>query len=429
MTAPSPPFKDVEFDSILKCVHCGLCLDSCPTYRELGAEQDSPRGRLFLMRGLWEGKLEPSPEVEAPLDRCLDCRACESACPSGVPYGELLEKTRGALLPYKEQSRFEKFMRKWALEKVLLSTRRLVWISRLGQAARLTGTALMIRLLPQAMFPAWFSRGLRIMPRFAGRSFKRRWRGFHGADNAPMGQVALFTGCVMDVADHAIHKGSLKLLQAAGCQVRIIRRQACCGALAVHAGERDLPRRLAEMNYKAFEDSDRIVVNAAGCGAQLKEYPYLFSGEQRWYDFSAKVQDMMQLLSESEALKNPQLWKSDPVTVFYDVPCHQQHAQGIHRGPLKLLQSLPGVTLVPLEESDRCCGAAGIYNLTQTELSKQVLGRKLDDLEQVMKAHPRAQILLTANPGCLYQLRAGCSSRRFPLKVMHPAMFMAKRLK
>lgn len=431
MPTPSPLYRDMPFDHILNCVHCGLCLDACPTYRELGTEQDSPRGRLYLMRGLWEGELQPSAEVVAPLERCIDCRACETACPSGVPYGELLEKTRGVLQACTRPS-LPGRLASFALERVLPSRRWLVSLSWLGKLARRTG---LDRLGGASWLPRFLQRGSRTMPHFEGSSFVASHPEHNPAAVQPARlSVGLFSGCIMDVADHAIHRASLRLLQAAGCDVVLPRAQTCCGALAVHAGRREGARACAERNAAAFEGRlDYIVVDAAGCAAQLKEYAHLFAetaerDDARWQAFGAKVIDIALLLARLPLATDVKAWRSEPLVALYDAPCHLIHAQRGDGPARALLAGLPGLRLVPLAEADRCCGAGGVYNLVQADLADRVLARKLDDLEASLAREPEAKILLTGNPGCLFQLRAGIRERGLPLEVMHPVELMAQRL-
>ena len=416
-------FRDMPFDNILKCVHCGLCLDACPTYRETGAEQESPRGRLYLMRGLWEGELEPEPGVIAPLQRCLDCRACESACPSGVPYGELLEKARAVVKPHQKGSRITRFMVDFFLKRILPSDGALLWSSRIGRMWQASGLdRLATKLLPRSM-----ARMQLLMPGFSGQSYKKK---VLKEEAAIIPTVALFSGCIMDVAEAEIHQASVNLLKLAGYQVAVPPNQTCCGALQVHGGDRQTASKLATKNLEVLgkEHFDAIIVNSAGCGAQLKEYHHLLDEESdTCHAFSQKVHDLLEFLATRPQFVSANSWKEEPVTVLYDAPCHLIHAQKIDNKPRSLLASLPGVNLVTPNESSRCCGAAGIYNLLHETMAEQVLGRKMDDLEATLANHPSATILLTANPGCLFQLRYGVSRRKLPLQVMHPAVFLEQR--
>lgn len=431
--------KFTDFDNILTCVHCGLCQDVCPTYRELGTEQDSPRGRLYLMRGLWENKLELTPEVVEPLSRCLDCRACETACPSKVPYGELLEKTRGVIHENKVQGIQEKWLREILLKRLLTNTGALLWTSRLMQVVtRLKIPQLITKTPLSKVLPPFIVDSQKLLPDFAGKSFK-----WEHADHSPYGplkgiekraRVGFFSGCIMDVAESSVHEATLKLLRAAGCEVVIPKNQSCCGALHVHSGDRETARNLAEKNLLAFgeEKLDAIITNAAGCGAQLKEYHHLFSKDdprqQEWHALEQKMVDIMEYLSQVPELVEKLSWKTVEDTVLYDAPCHLQHAQGINANPQALLNRLPGVSLVPLHESDWCCGSAGIYNLLQPDLSSSVLSRKVDAVQKTLTKNPQAQTIVTGNPGCLFQIRGGVQSEDIPLRVIHPITYLAERL-
>jgi len=274
------------------------------------------------------------------------------------------------------------------------------------------------------------------MPAFTGRSFKRGHKGVL----APAGRVtnpqrvALFTGCVMDVAEAEIHQASLSLLRAAGCEVVVPQDQTCCGALHVHAGERAAARALAVRNEAAFaaQPAATIIVNAAGCGAQLKGYHELFSeaaGAERWPRLAGRVADILDFLVGIEGFPERANWRDEAVTVLYDAPCHLLHAQKIDLGPRRLLGRIPGVKLIPLTHADRCCGAAGIYNLVHQKLAADILGRKLDDVAAVLEDHPGARYLVTGNSGCLFQLRRGIQERGLPLQVLHPAVLLARRLR
>ena len=271
-------FRESEFDNILKCVHCGLCLDSCPTYRELGDEKDSPRGRLNLMRGLWEGELDLTPEVIAPLSRCLDCRACETACPSGVPYGELLEKARGVIHDTQPQSLKERLLRTLLLKGLFQSTFLLTLASKLLKLYAASGLPQLITNTAFGkLLPSQFVFQQHLLPDCSGQSFKQKYAdqelgSTHGA--ASLGRVGLFSGCIMDVSEAAIHEATLKLLRGSGYTVVVPGKQGGCGALHVHSGDRKTARGLALNNLDAFEEREfeAIITNAAGCSAQLQEF-------------------------------------------------------------------------------------------------------------------------------------------------------------
>ncbi len=386
-------FRDVEFDNILKCVHCGLCLDSCPTYRELADEKDSPRGRLYLMRGLWEGELELKPQVIEPLNRCIDCRACESACPSGVPFGELLEKTRGIILENKSQSLKERLSRALLLKGLFRSTALMIAASRLLKLYSASGLPKLItKTFIGRLFPELFVFQQHLLPDCSGESFKRK---------------------------HAD-----KILSPVQNQE------------SQKSGDRKTAREFAVKNLAAFEprNLDATITNAAGCGAQLKEYNHLFAegtaeAQKNWRGFENNIIDVLEFLSRyAEKLKKLP-FREEEDTVLYDAPCHLMHAQKVDENPRKLLSSLPGVNLVTLTESNWCCGSGGIYNLVQPDLSKAVLERKIESVRQTLSANPGASSIVTGNPGCLYQIRAGLRSNDIDLRILHPAVYMMERLK
>jgi glycolate oxidase iron-sulfur subunit len=431
----APLFQGVEFDDVLKCVHCGLCLNACPTYRELDVEQDSPRGRLYLMRGLWEGKLGLDDQVVLPLSRCLDCRACETACPSNVPYGELLEKTRGVIAEHREQSNVERFLRGALLRRLLGSTSLLTLVSVLMRLYQRSGLARVVSWALARLGWVRLSQAHALMPAFSGRSFKQK---NGGRRLEPKGavrnhqRVALFTGCVLDVAEAEIHEASIQLLRAIGFGVEVPPLQGCCGALQVHAGERETARELALKNLWAFDAAsiDWIIANSSGCCAQLREYGALFDDDQaRWKKLGARVVDVLEFISRWPDAVSGLSWKRDPVVVLYDAPCHLVHAQRVDKNPRELLSSLPGVQLVPIDEAEACCGAAGIYNLTQPELSRKVLERKVLAIKNTLAREPEAALLVSGNVGCINQIRYGLGQRRVSLRVVHPVVFMAERLK
>ena len=449
-------FRDAEFDNILKCVHCGLCLDSCPTYRELEDEKDSPRGRLYLMRGLWEGELEVNKPVIEPLSRCINCRACESACPSGVPYGELLEKTRSIILENTPQSLKERVLRRILLKGLLRSTSLLITASRLLKIYAATGLPKLItKTFVGKLLPKSFVFQQHLLPNCSGESFKRKYadeifpsllpKEKQASDSRKTKKklrVGMFSGCIMDISEAAIHESTLTLLRCFGCEVVVPGNQVCCGALHVHSGDRETAREFALKNMLAFEPRhlDKIITNAAGCGAQLKEYQHLFSKETSeaqkgarssadWQGFEKKIVDVLEFLFCHQELLEKLSWREDEDTVLYDAPCHLIHAQKVDENPRQLLNNLPGVTLVPLKESEWCCGSGGIYNLVQPELSRAVLNRKTESIRHALTANPKATTIITGNPGCLYQIRAGIRSENIDLRILHPAVYLAGRMK
>jgi glycolate oxidase iron-sulfur subunit len=398
----------VETERLLACVHCGLCLPSCPTYVELGTEADSPRGRIHLMRALEDGRLAPTPEVVRHLDLCLGCRACETACPSGVPYGTLIESAR----PFVENAR--PAPARWA-RRVLcaaLTSPRVMRVARaalrpvagrdaVARLARRTGSAALAYLaaLPRgarAPLPA------RLAP--AGR---------------PRGTAAFLPGCVADAAFSRTNLATALLLRKAGVRVLTPSAAGCCGALAEHLGDARRARALAARAAAtlAATDADWFVASAAGCGALLRAYAELLPGERAARDVAARSRDALAVLAEV-GLPAP-VRALDAAVAIHD-PCHLLHGQGVRDPVRRLLAALPGVRLVELDEADVCCGSAGTYNLTEPAMARRLVARKLDRI-----AASGADVVVAANPGCLVQIRSGAILRGLPVRVEHPIDVLA----
>jgi glycolate oxidase iron-sulfur subunit len=387
------------------CVHCGFCLQACPTYLALENENDSPRGRLVLMRGLLEGDLSlDDPAVNEHLDRCLGCRGCESACPSGVPYGHLLEATRETLssqrpLPFAARAVLAVFKRP-ALLAVALA------FARFARASRLS--ALLAKLPGRLGFPLAMLESTRSP--FTHRPYQTPPR--EEAES-----VTLLTGCVMEGLYASTNRATERVLATNGYRILETSNQRCCGALHAHAGDADAARDLARHNIESFERSgaDFIAVNAAGCGAMLKEYGHLLDDDPAWADraraLSARVRDASELL----ASRGPRPGAPLPLTVTYDAPCHLLHAQRVVTPPLAVLQAIPDLELIPLTDSDQCCGSAGIYNLVQPDVSHAVLQPKLGDIRAT-----GARYVATGNPGCLMQIGAGLARTGSAVRTVHP---------
>jgi glycolate oxidase iron-sulfur subunit len=388
------------------CVHCGFCLQACPTYVTLEDENDSPRGRIVLMRALLEGTLPPENDsVHRHISQCLGCRACETACPSGVPYGHLLEATRATLAEYRPIP---------FLARVILSAfeRRPLLALAMWSGRILRGTGIARRLA---------NRPGRLGFAMAMLASTRRDRARRRATPTSIGargSVALLTGCVMEGLFTETNRATERVLAINDYAVIDAPNQRCCGALHAHAGDADAARRLAKANIEAFEHSgaDYVCVNAAGCGAMMKEYAHLLAGDPAWSEraktVSAKVRDVSELLAFSGGPK-----RGDAVRrrVAYDAPCHLLHAQRIANPPIDVLRAIPELELVPLNESEMCCGSAGIYNLVEPETSDIVLVRKL---ENIAAAGP--ELVATGNPGCLMQIGAGLLRAGSPTLAVHP---------
>lgn len=389
------------------CVHCGFCLPACPTYLALDDENDSPRGRLVLMRALLDGQVSPRDEAAMQhLDQCLGCRGCETACPSGVPYGALLEATRETIaasrpLPWVARLVLAVFAREWLLRPALLLARAL----RDSGAARLA-----MRLLParHAMPFAMLASTARPSARayvVAGRAQRER--------------VALLTGCVMEGLFTEVNRATERVLAVNGYRVTAAPGQVCCGALHAHAGDADAARELAKANIAAFEASgaETIVLNSAGCGAMCKAYGHLLAQDRAWAAraerFAARVRDVHELLAAAGPLPAPR--GGEQVPVAYDAPCHLEHGQRVVQQPLQVLQAIAGLEMRPLEGSDQCCGSAGIYNLVQPDVAMRVLAPKLANI-----ASSGAAVVATGNPGCLMQIGGGLLHAGAAADARHP---------
>jgi len=420
-----------SFEKISACVHCGLCLEACPTYRELRVEMDSPRGRIYLMKGILNERIEPTEEVMGHLDQCLDCRACETACPSGVEYGSILEKTRTLLEPTRSHGLIVNFLR-WFLFRKLLPNRKLQQvIFKLLWVQQLLGLTALGRFLGRK---GWLPGKLGAMAAQAPHVPLRSFRGRHKEEfdlvkgilsfKAPKGtkkkRVALFTGCLADQLFADVNEATVQVLTQNGCDVEVLSQEVCCGALHIHNGARDQAKALAAANVRLFNAGryDAILTNAAGCSAELRHYGELLDGDEGAKEFGKKIRDISEFLVEIGY--TPPEGKLQG-KVAYDEPCHLIHAQKISAAPKKILADLPGIERVALEEAEACCGSAGIYSFTQPKLSKDVLARKI---EQIRKSG--CDTLVTGNPGCILQLRCGVKEAGLSVRVMHPVELIAK---
>jgi glycolate oxidase iron-sulfur subunit len=417
-----PGFDAIERpqpEKISTCIHCGLCLDKCPTYRTLGTEMDSPRGRVYLIKAVEEGRLGMTPSFVEHMYLCLDCRACETACPSHVEFGDLMERARGQIERRVPRRWHERLLRRLVFGHLFPYPGRLellfltMWLyQRAGLQALLQHLGI-LDMLPQRL-----QRLEAMLPPVPGRSFTRSVPEVVKGQAPTTHCVGFFAGCVMNRFQADVHHASSRVLQANGCDVWTPRQQVCCGALHMHAGERDYARDLARRNIDVFAQrpADAIVNNAAGCGAQLKTYGELLAEDpayaERAHQFSAKIQDISELLAQVP-LRGP----LGPVAkrVAYDDPCHLLHAQRVREQPRTLLQQIPELELVPFTDADFCCGAAGIYNITHPDMSMRILDRKMANLQEV-----QPEVIATGNPGCMMQLQTGVKRAQLHIPVVHP---------
>ena len=391
------------FEGLDACVHCGFCLQACPTFLATGDESDSPRGRIELMRALERGDLTATdPALAYHLDRCLGCRGCEPVCPSGVRYGHGLEAARSRITAARGVPRLAR-LALWALTTPGVSGV-VYWFARLLRA---TG-------LPR-LLAGWGRFGFAMGMLAATRPMRNGERGTRNSRTRsafPLPRSALlFRGCVQNGLFSHVHDATVRTLSVNGHEVREVEGQSCCGALHAHAGLLDEARGLARINVAAFGDGDEpIVVNSAGCGAIMKEYGYLLA-DIRSERFAARVRDVTELLTTSTPVPGAPL----DLHVAYDPPCHLLHAQGIAVPPLKMFAAIPLLELVAVPGAAECCGSAGLFTLLEPEMSRAVLAAKL---ERIRAAGP--QVVATGNPGCLMQLGAGLAAAGIPAQVRHP---------
>ncbi len=421
--------QTIPYERFLDCVHCGLCTSACPTYVETGDENDSPRGRIYLMRSVVDGRLDLTDKVKGHLDLCLDCRSCETACPSGVQYGRLIEPFRVEMHetstagPSSDDTisptpKKPDWFHRWIMYGLFPDRARMAWalaparwmqrlkLDRLAHATGLT------RLLPdrlrrmQEQLPT-LGKSLPPLPEFLPAKGERR------------AKVGLFLGCVADAMFRRTHWATARVLQENGCDVVIPQAQACCGAIHYHSGASEPAIELIGQNASAFNDDslDAIIVNVAGCGAMLKDYSHIIEEIAADSDlaptaFVSRVRDVSEFLAE--------LGPREPIgtveaVVAYQDACHLQHAQQIREQPRQLLAMIPGITLQPIGESELCCGAAGSYNLTQPEMADRLGQRKVSELMKV-----RPDLVVTGNAGCSLQLQAQLKKAGHSAPVLHP---------
>ncbi len=409
LRAPAPVGRWPEIGRLaLDCVHCGLCLETCPTYRETGREVSSPRGRIYLMRGVAEGRIPLAETVVDEAYLCLGCRACETACPSGVAFGAMVELARAEVEDSGLRRGPGRRLERIALRGLVPHRRRLrVAITLLGLAQRLGLDRLALPMLPAALREA---HGL--LPRVPPLRERRALPERVAAEGEPRGRVGFLAGCVMAELFADVNAATVRVLARNGFEVVVPRAQTCCGALHAHAGDEQTAHALARSNARAFAEAgvERVVVNSAGCGAALRDAGRWIPGEGD--ALAASVCDVSELL-DAAGLRPPP-GRID-ARICYDDPCHLVHGQRVSDAPRRLLASIPGLVLVPHEDPGSCCGAAGTYNLTHAEMSRAVLQRKIESLAKV-----DPDLIATGNPGCLMQLRAGARAAGLRAQVVHP---------
>jgi glycolate oxidase iron-sulfur subunit len=405
-----------SYDDYARCVHCGLCLNHCPTYKLWGLEADSPRGRIRQIVLVDQGRLPLGDSFVKHIDQCLDCRACETACPSGVEYGKLVEAARSQIEQNYKRPFFSRLARDLVFRRLLPYPRRIAIIARtlyvyqrsgLQSLTRATGILKLLGLADRE----------RLLPPIDRKFFFSNLGRTYPAVGHRRARVALFAGCIAQVSFSALHEATIRVLTANGCEVVVPAGQTCCGALAAHAGVRDAARSLARTNLDVFlgEDFDAIITNAAGCGSTLKEYEHLFPNgtedHAKAAAFQIKMRDATEFLAHLGMTAH---LSSLPLRVTYQDSCHLLHGQKIREAPRTLLRAIPDVELVEMSMADYCCGSAGSYNVTETQTSLELLSEKMK--------HARAtgaDVIVTANPGCLLQMRAGAEIHSTGQEVVH----------
>jgi len=417
-----------EYADYSRCIHCGLCLNACPTYRLWHNEADSPRGRIRQMALIDQGRMELGEAFVTHIDRCLDCRACETACPSGVEYGKLVEQARAQIEKNCKRPRASRAIRNFVYRRLLVDPRRIARLARIARFYQRSGLEAIARGSGLLRLMGLQQRAA-LLPRIDGEFFYSRLGQTFPAHGERRARVAFFAGCVAQVTFTALNDATIRVLQANGCEVVVPAEQSCCGALAAHAGVRDVARELARKNMEIFlrEPFDAIITNAAGCGSTLKEYTHLFaedagaagtqSVQQRERaaesaaEFVPKMKDVTEFLVElglSARLRELKL------RVTYQDSCHLLHGQKIREAPRKLIRAVPGVEFVEMPLADQCCGSAGVYNVTETKTSMELLAEKMRHAKST-----KASAIVTANPGCILQLRAGAKLHATGQEVLH----------
>ncbi|QFT87865.1 Lactate utilization protein A [Bacillus sp. THAF10] len=409
-TSIQQKFKErMDQDELLNCMRCGFCLPSCPTYVESGfQESHSPRGRIALMKAVVDGVIEPDEDVERTLDLCLGCRACEPVCPSGVKYGHLLEEARDIINQNKIHSLPIRLVRKAAFDGLFPHQNRLRWMTGMLGVYQRSGLqaavhkAGILNVLPDSL--ATMEKVLPKVPTMK----QMKDRPTQLAPFAPkQKRVAFFSGCLMDTMFLETNNATMNLLQHAGCEIIIPPSQNCCGALHGHSGEKSKAKELAKRNIEAFEelDADYIITNAGGCGAFLVDYDHLLKDDPVWANravaFKAKIKDISAVLVELDFHRNQKL-TVEKQRVTYQDSCHLRNVQGTFLQPRLLLQAVNGAEFIEMKDADRCCGSAGIYNIVESEMSMQILNHKMEKV-----AESEATTIVTANPGCLLQMKLG----------------------
>ncbi|MEE2659132.1 MAG: (Fe-S)-binding protein [Candidatus Latescibacterota bacterium] len=429
--ASGSPLQGLDYSVVQQCMHCGLCLPTCPTYALTLRERSSPRGRIAMMRAIADGRIETTRQFGEEMYFCLGCLACQTACPAGVDYAMLFESARDEV----ERSGvlatpLRSWIRRALLNRLFTSRRRLHCLARVLRLYQRTGLQRLVRALGFVrLAPGVLSELEPLTPIISNEFTGEIWERMRSANpRAPKRRVGLIAGCVQDVAFADVNEDTILVLQENGCEVVIPNAQECCGSLHAHNGEVEWARELARRNIDAFTEAgelDAIVINAGGCGSHLRHYDQLLADDERYaklaIEWSARVKDIHELLVEI-GFRTPRSIPGPKRRVAYHDSCHLLHGQGVADAPRQVLARIPNLDVVELVEADWCCGSAGIYNITQPEMSKRLLDRKMGHIEAT-----GAEVVATGNPGCCIQIAHG--ARRSPScsveAVVHPVSLLA----
>lgn len=399
----------MDQDELLNCMRCGFCLPSCPTYIESGyKESHSPRGRIALMKAVVDGIIEPDEDFERSLELCLGCRACEPVCPSGVNYGHLLEEARDIIHQNKKHSLPVRIVRKTVFKGLFPHPNRMRNLTGLIGFYQRSGIQTIARKIGfLGLLPESLTTMEKVLPEVPTMKELKNRPEQLPAIGTKTNRVAFFSGCLMDTMFMKTNDATMRLLQLAGCEIVVPPNQTCCGALHGHSGEKESAKDLAKRNIKAFEDLnvDYIITNAGGCGAFLVDYDHLLKDDHEWNNrakaFTAKIKDISEVLVSVRFHEKVKLELS-PQIITYQDSCHLRNVMKTASAPRTLLKAIKGVEYIEMKEADRCCGSAGIYNIVESEMSMQFLDKKM-----VHAKNTNATTIVTANPGCLLQMKLG----------------------
>jgi len=416
-----------DYERLLDCIHCGLCVQSCPSYVVLGTETDSPRGRIFLMRAVTEGRLEINDSIKEHVDLCLGCRGCETACPSGVVYHPLLETAQAQIRTGIKESALSGFIRNVLLHDIFPdpeTLRKIFVLLRFYQKSGLQflvrKTGILGKISKKLELTERFLPPVKAIPDFAGYDHNET------AKSGDLRRVGYLRGCMMDYFYPETNEATLRVIEKCGCTPVMPKEVHCCGAVHMHNGDRETAKQFARKTIDAYLGSgvDLVLTNAAGCGAMMKEYDSLLADDEKYAEKAVKFSSIVRDISEFVCEKiDSFMFNRVEASIVYDDPCHLIHAQKITEEPRRLLKRIPGLEILPLNEAEMCCGSAGTYNITQPEMSVKVLQRKMDNI-----IRSGAGAVVTGNIGCMIQLNRGVEMTGCDIDVYHTMDLVGRSL-